>query len=267
MSKKTTHSTCAVVAALFVATTSFAGETVKTTKTPVAPEKALVSGTFGVNAVSGYVFRGQLLESNMAYQPNLTLSVPVDLSVLGFDGAAVQLQTTQSINQNAPNAGWFRSEVDLGLTLTKGAFVFAPSYQVFNSPTNKFETAHGVSLKVAVKGENSYGLSPYVRGFFGVEGNANNGTRPGSFYEVGIAPSYKLGQTTFTVPAAIGVGARGYYANNQTYGYTTVGLHSTTSLTSNLNFVAGLDYWNTDKALGNSKQNTVTTSVGLNLTF
>lgn len=267
MSKKTTHSMCAVVAALVVATTSFAGETVKPTSPIASRGEGTVSGTLSLNAVSGQVFRGQVLDTGMSYQPSLTLSVPVDLSRIGFDGAALQLQTTQSFNQNSPTAGWFRSEVDLGVSLTKGAFVITPSYQFFSSPTSKFESAQGFNIKVGVKEEYTYGLKPYVSGFFGVQGNANNGTKPGSYYETGISPSFKIGQTTVTIPAALGLGSRNYYANNKTTGYGVIGVHSTTPLTQNLNFVAGVDCWHAAKSLGNSNQNNVTTSIGLSYTF
>ena len=265
--KTKTQNGMSALAALLVTATSYAGPATPPVVAAGSGGDSALTGSVGLNVVSGYVFRGQVLDRNLAYQPTLSLSTPIDLSFLHVDSAALQLQTTQSLNQNAPLAGWFRSEVDLGVKLTKGLFVITPSYQVFNSPTGKFDSAQGVSVKVGLKECCAYGLNPYGRVFFGTQGNANNGTSPGTSYEFGVAPSFKVGSTTVTVPAAVGFGSGNYYANDQTYGYTTVGVRSSTPIAKNLNLTAGVDYWNTSRALGNGQQNFVTTSVGLNLTF
>jgi len=263
--KTKTNTTMGALAALLVTSTSYAGAPAPAVSTPEAGLG--VTGTAGLSIASGYVFRGQVLSDKVTYSPTLNLSLPVDLSVLGVDSAAVQLQTTQVVTQNAPTAGWFRSETSLGVQLTKGVFVVTPSYQVFNSPNNKFDTAQGVGVKVGVKECCALGLRPYGQAFFGAGGNANNGSSSGSFYEFGVAPSFKVGSTTVSTPAAIGVGAGNYYVGNNTYGYTTVGVRTSTPLTKDLNLTAGVDYWNTPNALGNSQKNNVITSVGVTFSF
>jgi hypothetical protein len=269
MNTKNKHNIASTVTALSLfmacATMSYAGQAT-VLETTVVPSAPVVSGSVGVNAVSGYVFRGQILDSNLAYQPNLTLSLPIDLSFTGVDSSKLQLNTTQSFNQNTPNNGWFRSEVEVGVALTKGVFVVTPSYQYFNSPIGNFSSSQGVGVKVNLKEGTSYGLNPYTKAFFGTKGNANNGTNTGSYYEVGVAPSAKVGTTVFSLPVAVGFGAGNYYAQNAGFGFTTVGLHSVTPITNNLNFTAGVDYWRTNKEI-NTNRDTVSTSVGLSLTF
>ena len=271
MKTKTTYSTCAAVVALALATASAtAGETVKKQASPAGSSPA-ISGELSLDLVSGYMFRGTLLDSNLAYQPSLSLSVPFDLSALGADSAAVKFATTQSFNQNSPNGGWFRSEVDVGVAVSKAGFTLTPSYQLFSSPTSKFESAQGINVKLQFDDSTLTGLpalNPYVSVFKGTQGNASNGTSPGLYYEAGVAPSTKIGSATFTLPVAVGFGANDYFAQNQQHGFTTVGLTAAVPITKSLNFNAGVKYWSTAAALntGDSK-NMVCTSVGLGLTF
>lgn len=282
MKTKTTYSMCAAVVALVLSTAStFAGDSSKSANCRLCTKPSQVSsgsgsavleGELGVDVVSGYMFRGTLLDSNLSYQPSLALRVPIDLSRLGFDKAAVQLNTIQAFNQNSPNAGWFRSEVDIGFALSKAGLTVTPSYQLFSSPTSRFQSAQGFNVRLEYDDSTLTGfkvaLKPYVSGFYGTEGNAANGTNPGSYYEVGVAPTAKVGTTTFAVPFAAGFGTRGYYANNQSHGFTSVGLTASTPITKNLNFNAGLRYWQTAANLNASdSKSMVCTSVGLSLTF
>lgn len=263
MLTKKTYSMCSLAA--LIASTSFAGESVKSKIVTKPSVDVSIDGKVGFDIVSGYMFRGQMLDSNLAYQPSLGLSVPFDAGFLGLDGAAVKLNTTQSFNQNAPINGWFRSEVDIGVSLTKGMFTVTPSYQFFYSPNSSFESSQGFNVRVDAKDQ--FGINPYVSAFLGVNGNANNGSSSGSYYEFGVSPSRKIGRTTVNVPVAVGLGAGGYYKNNDSYGYTKVGLNTSTELASNLTLNAGVNYWNTGDSLNSGKSSYVTTSVGLGWSF
>lgn len=268
MRKQTTTKLCAAIAAL-VTTSAFAGETVKC-KSPKCASKSesaisKLSGEIQVGFVSGYAFRGQLLDSNPALQVSLGAAVPFDVSGVGLDAGSVGFKTTQLFSQNVPNAGWFRSEVELGISLTKGLFTVTPSYQFFNSPTGQFDSAHGFNLLVSAK--DPIGLNPYVNGFFGVQGNANNGTSTGAYYEFGINPTFALGKVSVGLPAAIGVGSRNYYKNNDSYGYTTVGVTASYPILDNLSATAGVRYLNTSDSINSGKENIITTTVGLGMTF
>jgi hypothetical protein len=276
MKNKTTYSMCAAVIALVLSTvSSFAGETVKPSKKTIpgltSAGTSGISGELGVDIISGYMFRGSLLDSNLAYQPSLSLSIPFDASGLGAESAALQFNTSQAFNQNGSNNGWFRSEVDIGVSVKRAGFTLTPSYQLFNSPTSQFQSAQGVNVKLEFDDSTLTklpALKPYVSVFKGTQGNAANGTDTGLYYEVGVAPSTKIGTTTFALPVAAGFGARNYYAQDQRHGFTSVGLTATTPITQNLNFNAGVKYWSTTGALntGDSKD-MVCTSVGLALTF
>lgn len=270
MRKQTTTKLCAAFAAL-VSTTAFAGETVKCKSSKCAKQcesasaVSKLNGEFGVSFVSGYAFRGQLLDSNPALQLNLGASVPFEVSGIGLDKGAVQFKTTQLFSQNVPKAGWMRSEVELGISLTKGLFTVTPSYQFFNSPTGRFDSAHGFNLLVSAK--DPIGLNPYVNGFFGVQGNANNGSGTGNYYEFGINPTFAVGKVTVGIPASIGVGSKNYYKNNDTYGYSSVGVTAAYPILDNLNVTAGVRYLNTSDAINNGKSDIITSTVGLGLVF
>lgn len=268
MSKtKTTHSMWAAVAVLATTTvSSFAGSTVKDEASKKQP-LAAVSGQLSLDAVSGYMFRGQLLDSNMAYQPSLNLSVPFDVSGLGLDGGSVQFSTLQSINQNGPTSGWFRSEVTVGVALTKGLVTVTPAYQFFSSPTNKFAQSQGFNLRVDLDDSKWLNVKPYASAFAGIQGNSSTGDRPGFYYEAGISPSRKIQSTTISLPVNVGFGSGGYFAGDESYGFTSVGLTSVTPITPNLDFNAGVRYWHTSDAMNNGKNSVLCTSVGLSLNF
>ncbi len=255
---------CAAALAALVTTTAFAGQTAKVQKSTTTAQSKL-DGEFGVSFVSGYAFRGQLLDANPALQLSLGASVPFDVSGVGLDAGSVQFKTTQLFSQGVPKAGWFRSEVEMGISLTKGVFTVTPSYQFFNSPTGKFDSSHGFNLLVTAK--DPIGINPFVNGFFGVQGNANNGTSTGAYYEFGVSPSFALGKVTVGVPASIGFGAKGYYNSGESYGFTSIGLTASYPILDNLNVNAGVRYLNTSDTLNGGKTDIVTTTVGLGLTF
>lgn len=274
MKNKYIKNMCAVAVALTVTATSFAGESTKVIKPSSTgfSEKVseLFSGKLSVDVVNAYVFRGVLQDKNMAVQPTLTLGAPVELG-LGLDASMIKFTTLQSLHQSAPVDGWMRSNVDVGIALTKGDFTITPSYQFFNSPNSSFETGQGVNVRVDYADRGVFGLpalNPYANAFFTTNGRVGNGSRGGSYYEVGIAPATMIGSTKVSLPVAMGVGARGYYANNDTYGYTSVGLQSLTPLAERVDLRAGVTYINTSRGLnGPSDQNIWSTSVGLGVSF
>jgi hypothetical protein len=274
MKNKTTYSMCAAVIALTLTTvSSFAGESVKSSKSGLVSQGSSsgVSGELGFDVIAGYMFRGSLLDTNLAYQPSLSLSIPFDASGVGAESAALQFATTQAFNQSGANQGWFRSEVDIGVSFSRAGFTLTPSYQLFNSPSGQFQSAQGVNVKLEFDDSTLTGLpalKPYASVFKGTQGNAANGTDTGLYYEIGVAPSTKIGSTTFSLPVAAGFGARNYYAQDQRHGFTSVGLTASTPITKNLNFNAAVKYWNTTAALNNrDSKDMICTSVGLALTF
>ena len=274
MKNKYIKNMCAVAVALTVTATSFAGESTKALKPGSLgfSEKAseLISGKLSVDVVNAYVFRGVLQDKNMAVQPTLTLGAPVELG-LGLDASMVKFTTMQSFHQSAPVEGWMRSNVDLGISLTKGDFTVTPSYQFFNSPNASFTAGQGINVRVDYADKGLFGLpalNPYANAFFTTSGRVGNGPRGGNYYEVGIAPSTKVGATTVSLPVALGLGSRGYYASNDNYGYTSVGLQSLTPLAERVDLRAGVTYTNSSNGInGPSNQNIWTTSVGLGVSF
>lgn len=262
MSTKTKTTVCAAFAAL-VTTAAFAGQTAKVEAKSSVSSK--LTGEVSAEFVSGYAFRGQLLDANPALQLSLGASVPFDVSAIGLDGGSVNFKTTQLFSQNVPKAGWYRSEAQVGISLTKGMFTVSPSYQFFNSPTGRFDAAHGFNLLVSAK--DPFNINPFVNGFFGVQGNANDGTSTGAYYEFGVAPSFALGKLSVGVPASVGFGTKGYYNNDQSYGFTSVGVTTSYPIYGNVSVNAGVRYLNTNNTLNQGRKDIFTSTVGLGLTF
>ena len=273
MKNKYIKTMCAVAVALTVTATSFAGEStkaVKPTSKLATPVTSVASGKLSVDVVNAYVFRGVLQDKNTALQPMLTIGAPVELG-LGLDASMLKVTTLQSFHLSNAVEGWMRSNVDIGIALTKGDFTLTPSYQFFNSPNSSFEAGQGVNVRLDYADKGVFGLpalNPYANAFFTTNGRVGNGDRGGSYYEVGIAPATTVGITKVSLPVALGLGARGYYANNDTYGYTSVGLQTLTPLAERVDLRAGVTYTNTSRGInGPSDQNIWSSSVGLGVSF
>jgi len=268
------------VTALAILTTltgiSFAGSSTKKvdfTQTELTTVKA-VEVTVGADVVSNYVYRGTLLDSNPVVAPHVSLSIPTHLSLPGVDDVTLKLDTTQVFGTKSPPTTWNRSEVSAGVALTKGRFTLTPSYQIVSSPNGNLQDAHGVGIKLEYDDSSKackdtckgIALKPYVSTYFGLEGNPGNGSKTGNYYEVGVAPSTKVQGVTVALPVAVGLGARGYYNNEKTYGYTSVGLNLSKEVAKNVAVVAGATYYNTDHAF-NGKSDIVSTRVGFAVSF
>jgi len=239
------NSMCVVATALVTAATSFAGSATLPTTT-VKPKSAPfnMSGSFGVDVASSQVYRGVVLDNNPVVQPRLDVTVP-----LGSENIALKLSTVETLGTKSPLNGFTRSENEIGVAVTVGSLTVTPSFQTIYSPTSVYPSSEGVNLSLKYDDSGllgAFALKPHASVFVTTNGANGNGVgTSGRYYEVGIAPSTKYLNTTFSLPVVVGVGSNNYYAGNQFRGYTSAGVVAERALTSRVGVKAGLTYFDT----------------------
>lgn len=259
------NSMCVVAVALVTTATSLAGSATLPTTT-VKPKSASIdiSGSVGVDVASSQVYRGVVLDNNPVVQPRLDVTVP-----LGADNIALKLSTAETLGTKSPLNGLTRTENEIGVAVKVGSLTVTPSYQTVYSPTSKYQSSEGVNLNLKYDDSSILGalsLKPHASVFVTTNGTNGNGVGSnGRYYEVGVAPSAKFMNTTFSVPVNAGFGSNNYYSGDKSRGYTSAGVAAERSLTDRISVKAGLTYFDTP---GSTNGNTSwVTAGGVSVSF
>jgi hypothetical protein len=185
-----------------------------------SPNQGAITFTGSLDAPSVYFFRGILQEGN----PSLTLWPAFDLRVAlasgdgGLKRAAVHVGVWNSLHTGTAGTGGpldrlhyqedFYTTLDLGVAR---GFVLATSFVARTSPNGSFETIREVDVKVAKDGR----IAPYGIVAFELSdrGQADNGSKRGTYMELGAAPAVALpfARARLTVPVRLGVSLKNYY--------------------------------------------------------
>lgn len=259
------NSMCVVATALVTAATAFAGTATSSTVAPKAKSTPIgVSGTVGLDVASGQVYRGIILDNNTVFQPRLDVTVP-----LGSDNVSLKLSTAETIGTKSPLNGFTRSENEIGVAVKVGSLTVTPSFQTVYSPTSVYRSSEGVNLDIRYDDSGvlgSFALKPHASAFVTTNGVNGNGTgSSGRYYEVGVAPSTKLLNTTFSLPVNLGFGSNNFYAGNNSRGYTSAGVVAERALTSRVGVKAGVTYF--DTTVSNGSNTSWVTAGGVTISF
>lgn len=216
------------------------------------PNPGALTLTAGVDALPGtpYVFRGIVQESD----PKITLWPYADLGISLYSGEGVVKAVTANLgmwnslqNGSSGAAGPSRRahyEQDfygsLGLSFGRGVNV-ASTYTAYRSPNGMFGKVEEVSVKLS----HSSRLAPYGVVAKELSGQADAGSTPGTYMELGVGPSFGLGRgITLAFPLKVGISLENYYegpSGDQRLGFVDAG----TVLTVPLSFLpATLGAWN-----------------------
>lgn len=223
----------------------------------------------GVNYESAFVFRGLKLDSNPVFRPYANAAKLLELNLGLFDAVYAVASTTQTLNTEQPNATWNRSDVGLGFALQKGALTIAPTYQLVNSPIGAFKSAQGINVEASYDDSALLGalaLNPHASIYFGLDGNLGGGKGSGTYYEVGVAPSFTVSDVKFSFPVNAGFGTGNYYQGNATQGYTSYGVVASKKINNSVSVNAGMNYFNTNSKV-NANSNFWQSTVGLSWGF
>jgi hypothetical protein len=237
---------------------SYAGQEVKETKEVIEKcKESCISGDLGVNIVSQYISRGVIFENQGGIiEPYADLYFKLYEGEGFLNKVTVNLGTWDSFHsrktdaglfegrpfgnssaKNSSTAAWYECDFTGGVSFTfLKNFTLTPSYYVFLSPNDGFETFKGLNVKLAYDDTDLLGkfaLHPYAQVLFELEGKAGTGPHQGQYFEIGVAPSAPVGPVTVTVPLTVGLGANDFYGQyhtstatvtDETFGYFSAGV-------------------------------------------
>src|SRR5262245_33503818 len=194
------------------------------------PGNLTVTGSFDV--VSTYMFRGIRQNSTgIALWPAADLGFAVYSGDGGVKSAVVNVGTWNSLNTgdtglDGPSGKlWYESDFysKLVLGFNEGTSVTA-MYTAYTSPNNTFTTVKEIAFQIGVDDSTYLGkaaLKPYALFAFEFDGEpgvgqADGGSRAGSYLELGVAPGFSgvNDKVLLTVPVKLGLSLHDYYELN-----------------------------------------------------
>jgi hypothetical protein len=240
---KRSIATFSALAVAALAGTAFAGtpvvrdnKTAKEVKEIV--KESCITGDLGVDFTSNYISRGIPQENQgVIGQPYLDLYFKLYEGSGALTKVSLNLGAWSSIHshKNALNGptttGWYEFDYSAGFTFQFGNFSVTPSFLAILSPSDVFADNYNAQVTLAYDDSEALGnfaLHPHVTVLFELEGKAGSGPDTGVYYEIGIAPSFKIGEGTLSIPVNLGLGSDGFYGSagggDDTYGYFSAGL-------------------------------------------
>lgn len=149
---------------------------------------------------------------------------------------------------------WFENDVNAGLKFDLKDFSIKVGYAAYSSPNSTFSTIQEVTGTAVYHdaalwartglGHFDFHTNPYVLVAQELEGSRFSST-PGTYMEVGFAPSVALAKTVhLSLPVRGGFSLDNYYNNGHgfRYAYTSVGPQLALNLTNNIDLVGGVDF-------------------------
>ncbi len=125
---------------------------------------------------------------------------------------------------------WYEADYYGSVTFTFGKLKPGALFTSYTSPNDAFKTVHELAGVLAIDDSSSkFPLSPKVILAFELSsGQADAGENKGTYLELGIRPSIKLGTTpaTLSIPVKLGLSLHDYYElpeGSDTFGYFDTG--------------------------------------------
>jgi hypothetical protein len=206
------------------------------------PNPGAVTLTTGIDFPSVYFFRGIRQEAD----PALTTFAYGDVGISLFSNDTGQsvsinfgvwnsLHTGSSGTDASPgNPSHYEEDFYASLNVGIGrGITISPFYTAYTSPNGSFSTVKEMAIKVAHASK----YAPYGIVAFELSGQADGGTEKGTYAELGVAPSWPLGDRGITVgvPLKLGLSVSDYYevdGEDNGFGYVDVGVIFTVPFTS-----------------------------------
>lgn len=232
--------TFSALAAAALTASAFAGKTVvdsKTTKEIV--KESCITGDLGVDFTSNYISRGIPQENQgVIAQPYADLYFKLYEGSGALTKLSLNLGVWSSVHSHKSQAAagggsvssWYEFDYSVGLTFQFGNLSVTPSFLAILSPNDNFADNYNAQITLAYDDSEllgAFALHPHLTVLAELEGKAGSGSKTGVYYELGIAPSIKVGEGTLSLPINVGLGSDGFYGSangDDTYGYFSAGL-------------------------------------------
>ena len=221
-----------------------------------AANSGAVKLTAGTDFPSVYYFRGirQETDPKFTMQPYGDVGITLMTADAGLKSLAINFGAWNSLHTGSSGSDVaskpMHYEEDFYSTLTFGFSQAAVSakYIAYTSPNLSYSTVKEVDFQVT--GTQKYAPYLLVAAELG-DASADGFTNKGSYMELGAAPNWPLGTSTFTVPVSIGLSLKDYYETpdgDEKFGFFDIGALITVPFTGvpakfgSWNFHARADY-------------------------
>jgi len=287
MSSSTARRRNLPAAAVFILLASFAA--------PAAaqdPNQGRITFIAGMDLAHAYLFRGLVREDDrLILWPYAEAAVDLYRGQSGVRSVLFQVGTWNSLHtgdtgSNGPSRKmWYESDIygTLGVGFGGGVNVGA-TYTAYASPNNSFSTIKEIAFKVAVDDTSYAGqLKPYGLVAFELDtapgfGQADRGTLPGTYLEVGVAPGWVDPDFRVEFPIKVGLSLKDYYelaGVDHKFGFLSLAAVGTVPLGGNTDYGAwnvhgGFEFQslgNTPEAFNAGDQSKIIVSVGLGVRY
>jgi hypothetical protein len=247
------------------------------------PNPGAITLTTGIDFPTVYFFRGIRQEAD----PKFTTFAFGDVGIALYSGdsgrsASVNFGVWNSLHTGSSGSDADKSihyEEDFYASLSLGVgngITITPMYTAYTSPNSSFGTVKELSFKFA----HASRFAPYGLVAFELSGQADGGEDEGTYLELGVGPSWPLGEkVTLAVPVKLGLSLGDYYeleGEDNAFGYIDVGALFTVPLTGipgkfgSWNLHGGvnfLGFGDTTKTFNDGDSGQVIGSIGIGLTY
>jgi hypothetical protein len=227
------------------------------------PNTGALSVAGGIDATTHYFFRGYLQEDQgLILQPYGTLYVNVhesdNLKITPYVGIWNSWHDEKTGADGTHNESWYESDIFGGVDVAMGDFTLGLIYTHYTYPNGALEDIGEIGFKLSWndaaftkdRAGLPFQLSPYIAAYF--EPADDSGSED-SYLELGIAPSFAVGDAGWTlgVPVVLGMSLEDYYfdddGDEEFLGYASIGVTLTIPLSvparyGSWNLIGGVSY-------------------------
>ncbi|MBL9076338.1 MAG: hypothetical protein JNL08_02470 [Planctomycetes bacterium] len=199
-------------------------------------------GSFGIDFATAYFFRGiQQENQGIIAQPWIELGYGLHEADEGLRSVDLVFGLWNSLH-DGPTGGaggiWYESDFYTGLSADVGERMsVGATYTVYHSPNGTFGTVEELAFSGSYDDAGldwspvASGLQPSVVLAFELDGQADAGTHVGVYAQLGVEPSFAIGQlggaeVTLSLPVTLGLSLRDYYevaGDDDFFGFLDVG--------------------------------------------
>ena len=208
---------------------------------PADPNPGALSLSGGFDVINQYMFRGIRQHSTgVAGWPWADLGIAAysgdgGLKSISLNVGSWNSQHTGDTGTKGPSGKlWYESDfyATAGVGFGGGTVVSA-TYTAYTSPNNTFTTVKELMFKLAIDDSSRFGtraVKPYALVARELDaapgiGQADGGTKAGTYFEAGIAPGYSGAKASIAVPVKVGLSLGNYYeldGQDQRFGFASI---------------------------------------------